>query len=134
VSSISALFRMRTSSIIYNNYIEKREGMGQPGQRLRNQNNVSEWSDMFTRGLLFQSASTIKIQLSVLVYNKSGHQSTFSAFRHDCILHFSLQYMNRWILLRESEWLLFNANSAIFQLLALKGNFAKKKLYFFPDV
>ena len=33
----------------------------------RNQNNVSEWSDMSTRGLLFQCASTIKIQLSVLV-------------------------------------------------------------------
>jgi len=32
----------------------------------RNQNNVSEWSDMSTRGLLFQWASTIKIQLSVL--------------------------------------------------------------------
>ena len=32
----------------------------------RNQNNVSEWSDMFTCGLLFQWASTIKIQLSVL--------------------------------------------------------------------
>jgi hypothetical protein len=27
----------------------------------RNQNNVSEWSDMSTRGLLFQWASTIKI-------------------------------------------------------------------------
>ena len=33
----------------------------------RNQNNVSEWSDMHTRRLLFQWASTIKIQLSVLV-------------------------------------------------------------------
>ena len=32
-----------------------------------NQNNVSEWSDMFTRGLLFQWASTVKIQHSVLV-------------------------------------------------------------------
>jgi hypothetical protein len=32
----------------------------------RNQNNVSDWSDMSTRGLLFQWASTIKkIQLSV---------------------------------------------------------------------
>jgi hypothetical protein len=30
----------------------------------QNQNNVSEWSDMSTRGLLFQWASTIKIQLS----------------------------------------------------------------------
>ena len=34
----------------------------------RNQNNVSEWSDMSTRGRLFQWASTIKkIQLGVLV-------------------------------------------------------------------
>jgi len=33
----------------------------------RYQNNVSEWSDMSTSGLLFQWASTIKIQLSVLV-------------------------------------------------------------------
>ena len=32
----------------------------------RNPNNVSEWSDMSTRGLLFQLAS-IKIELSVLV-------------------------------------------------------------------
>ena len=32
-----------------------------------NQNNVSEWSDMSTRWLLFQWANTIKIQLSVLV-------------------------------------------------------------------
>jgi hypothetical protein len=29
----------------------------------RKQNNVSKWSDMSTRGLLFQWASTIKIQL-----------------------------------------------------------------------
>jgi hypothetical protein len=29
--------------------------------------NVSEWRDMSTRGLLFQGASTIKIQLSMLV-------------------------------------------------------------------
>ena len=33
----------------------------------RNQNNVSEWSDISTRGLLFQWASFIKIQLSMLV-------------------------------------------------------------------
>jgi hypothetical protein len=33
----------------------------------RNQNNVSEWSDMSIRGLLFQWTSTIKIQLSMLV-------------------------------------------------------------------
>jgi len=33
----------------------------------RNQDNVSEWSNMSTHGLLFQWASTIVIQLSVLV-------------------------------------------------------------------
>ena len=33
----------------------------------RNQDNVSKWSDMSIRGLLFQRASTIKIHLSVLV-------------------------------------------------------------------
>ena len=32
-----------------------------------NQDNVSKWGDMPTRRLLFQWASTIKIQLSVLV-------------------------------------------------------------------
>jgi hypothetical protein len=33
----------------------------------RNQDNVSEWGDMSIRGLLFQRANTIKIQLIVLV-------------------------------------------------------------------
>jgi len=33
----------------------------------QNQDNVSEWDDMSIRGLLFQWASTIKVQLSVLV-------------------------------------------------------------------
>jgi hypothetical protein len=33
----------------------------------RNQNNVSEWSDVCTRGLLFQLANTIKIQRNELV-------------------------------------------------------------------
>jgi hypothetical protein len=37
----------------------------------RNQNNVSEWSDMSTGGLLFQWASTMKIQLGVLVKYKA---------------------------------------------------------------
>ena len=37
----------------------------------RNKNNVSEWSDMSTQRLLFQWASTIKIQLSVLVWYKA---------------------------------------------------------------
>jgi len=33
---------------------------------VRNQDNVSEWGDKSIRGLLFQRASTIKIQVSVL--------------------------------------------------------------------
>jgi uncharacterized protein YaeQ len=33
----------------------------------QNQDNVSGWGNMSIRGLLFQRASTIKIQLSVLV-------------------------------------------------------------------
>jgi hypothetical protein len=33
----------------------------------RNRDNVSEWGDMSTRGLLFQWASTIKIQLRMLL-------------------------------------------------------------------
>ena len=35
----------------------------------RNQDNVSEWSNMSTCSLLFQLTSTIKIQLSVYVMN-----------------------------------------------------------------
>jgi hypothetical protein len=43
----------------------------------RNQNNVSEWSDMSIRGLLFQLASTIKIHLSVLGLVQSGPHHHF---------------------------------------------------------
>jgi hypothetical protein len=34
---------------------------------VKNQDNVSEWNDMSTCELLFQWASTIKIQLNMLV-------------------------------------------------------------------
>jgi hypothetical protein len=37
----------------------------------RNLDYVSEWGDMSTHGLLFQWASTIKIQLSMLVWYKA---------------------------------------------------------------
>jgi hypothetical protein len=37
----------------------------------RNQNNVSEWSGMSIRGLMFQWSSTIKIQLIVLIWSKT---------------------------------------------------------------
>ena len=46
----------------------------------KTRNNVSEWSDMSTRWLLHQWASTIKIQLSVLCWSStkwmSSHQHT----------------------------------------------------------
>ena len=38
----------------------------------RNEDNGSKWSNMSTHGLLFQWSSTIKIQLSVLVYYKTN--------------------------------------------------------------
>jgi hypothetical protein len=41
--------------------------MQHKGERAKNQDNVSEWSNMSIHRLLFQSASTIKIQISVLV-------------------------------------------------------------------
>jgi hypothetical protein len=37
-----------------------------------NKVNVSEWSDTFTYGVLFQWASTMKIQLIKLVWYKAG--------------------------------------------------------------
>jgi hypothetical protein len=37
----------------------------------RNQDTVSEWGDMFLRGLLLQWTSTIKIHLMVLVKYKA---------------------------------------------------------------
>ena len=52
----------------------------------RNQNNVSEWSDMSTRGLLFQWASILEIQLSVLVRYKATSSSShwkLTCSRHD---------------------------------------------------
>ena len=44
-----------------------------------NQENVSEWSDTSVRGLLFQRASTMKIQLSMLVLIQSGYHT------HSCV-------------------------------------------------
>ena len=38
----------------------------------RNEDNVSYWIDKFLRGLLFQWASTMKVQLSVLVEYKAN--------------------------------------------------------------
>ena len=52
----------------------------------RNQNNVSVWSDMPTRGLLFQWGNTIKIQLNLLVLRTSSSSSSHwqcTCSRHD---------------------------------------------------
>jgi len=52
----------------------------------QNQGNVSLWSNMSTHRLLFQWASTTKIQLSVLVYYKVNIfiiSSNGTYFRHD---------------------------------------------------
>jgi hypothetical protein len=47
----------------------------------RNQNKMSEWSDMSTRGLLFQWASTIKTQRVGLEQSGSHWKLTYS--RHN---------------------------------------------------
>ena len=44
-----------------------------------NQENGSEWSDTSFRGLLFQRASTMKIQLSMFVLIQSGYHT------HPCV-------------------------------------------------
>jgi len=43
----------------------------------RNQNNVSKWSDMSTRGLLLQWASTIKNPTQRVGLDQSGHHPHF---------------------------------------------------------
>ena len=52
----------------------------------QNASNVSEWNDMSTHGLLFQSVNTIKIKLSVLAQNKADLiivSLKFKCSRHD---------------------------------------------------
>jgi len=49
----------------------------------RNQDNVSEWGDKSTCGLLFQWTRTIKIQLSVLVKYKADIIISFECSRPD---------------------------------------------------
>jgi hypothetical protein len=44
---------------------------------VRNQNNVSQWSDMSTRGLLFQLASTMKIQPSCWLSTKRTSSTSY---------------------------------------------------------
>jgi len=48
----------------------------------RNQNNVFEWSDMSTRGLLFQWARTIKINSACL--SKTKRTSSSSHWKLTC--------------------------------------------------
>jgi hypothetical protein len=81
----------------------------------RNQNNVSEWSDMLTCRLLFQWASTIKIQLSVVVLS-TKQTSSSSHWKLTCLYIVTNGILKVYYFEWVSEWLLFNANSAIFQL------------------
>jgi hypothetical protein len=52
----------------------------------RNQNNVSEWSDTSTRGMLFQWASTIKIQLTAC-WSRTKRTSSSSHWKLTCSRH-----------------------------------------------
>ena len=76
----------------------------------RNQNNMSEWSDMSNRGLLFQWASTIKIQLSVLVQNKVNL----------IIISLKINLFSPWYSWKISELALSNNYSLI---LPLRGSY-----------
>ena len=62
----------------------------------RNQANVSEWSDMSTLGLLFQWASSIKIQLSVLVYSTKRISSSSSHWKLTCSRHDIAEKLLSW--------------------------------------
>ena len=54
----------------------------------RKQDNVSEWSDMSIRRLLFQRTSTIKIQLSVLpTWFRAKRTSSSSHWKLTCSRH-----------------------------------------------
>jgi len=59
----------RTYNNVYALFFSKHAALRRKGKDglARNQDNVSEWGDMSIRRLLFQWASTIQIQLSVLV-------------------------------------------------------------------
>ena len=61
-----------------------------------NQDNVSEWGNMSTRGLLFQWTSTTKIQLSVLFsprysWKIAEHLTTIN---HSLVYYINKQYKN----------------------------------------
>ena len=76
----------------------------------RDQNNVFEWSDMSTCGLLFLWASTINIQLSLLVYYKADiiiiiSSKSYLFSRHDmtkklliwCLTIIAHSIMKYWV-------------------------------------
>ena len=80
----------------------------------RNQNNVFEWSNMSTRGLLFHSASTIKIQLSVLVRYKADIiitsfnvtcLSPWYSYMFNFIICYSMYVFIRWDANKILKWI-----------------------------
>ena len=61
---------------------------------VRNQNNVSEWSHMSTRRLLFQWTSTIKFQLSC--WSSTKHTSSSSHWKLTCSRHDTAEELLNW--------------------------------------
>ena len=59
----------------------------------RNQNNVSKWSDMSIRGLLFQWASTIKIQAC---WSRTKRTSSSSHWKWTCPSHDITETLMSW--------------------------------------
>jgi hypothetical protein len=61
---------------------------------VRNQNNVSEWSDMSTRRLLFQWASTIKINSAC--WSSTKRTSSSSHWKLTCSRHDITKKLLNW--------------------------------------
>ena len=86
---------------------------------VRNHNNVSEWSDMSTRGLLFKWASTIKIQFSVLVMYKADI----------IIISLKINLFSPWYGWQTAE-LAFNNNHSLTQSICFATTFRLDKRCF----
>jgi hypothetical protein len=85
----------------------------------RNHNNVSEWSDMSTRGLLFQWASTIKIPTKRVGLEQSRphhhliENNLISPWDSWKINELALNNNHSLMIFHLSDWLLLNAKWTI---------------------
>jgi hypothetical protein len=95
----------------------------------RNQDNVSGWGDMSIRGLLFQLASTIKIQLRVLVFTRLWYWIKKTLKDHQSLLPNSTLSINTFMFINRmkmwswrstffnmSEWGDMSIRGLLFQL------------------